>query len=134
MSVNQPDEMDEYEMSPEEERFERDLARAMRRVDVPQGFAERTLARAHSAKPADAGTRSKAKVFVMRPSVRAWISGAVAAALLTGVFVADQVRVRRQQEEVRAARQQFEAGLQITDAALDHARQQLANAGVQFGQ
>lgn len=122
--MNQPEEMDLHEGNLEEDRFERDLMRAMRRVDPPAGFVERTMARAHTT------ARPPAKVIMMRPGVRAWMSGAIAAALLGGVFVADQVRVRHQREEAQAAQRQFEAGLQITDQTLEQVRLQLHEAGI----
>jgi hypothetical protein len=126
MSVNQPEEpLNKIEeVKVEEDLFERDLLRAMRRVDAPAGFVERTMARA------SATARPRAKVIVMRPSVRAWMSGAIAAALLTGVFVTDQVHARHQREEAQAAQQQFEAGIRITDQTLDQVRLQLQEAGV----
>ena len=109
-------------------KFEQELAQAMRAVDPPEGFAERIMARAL------ASEQPRARVLAMRPSVRAWVSGAIAAALLAGVFVADEVHVRRQRERGELAQQQFEAGLRITDEALQHTREQLARAGVRFGE
>ena len=108
--------------------FERNLTEALRLVDPPEGFAERVMARAL------ASEQPRARVLAMRPSVRAWMSGAIAAALLAGVFVADEVHVRRQRERGELAQQQFEAGLRITDEALQHTREQLARAGVRFGE
>ena len=108
--------------------FERNLTEALRLVDPPEGFAERIMARAL------ASEQPRARILAMRPSVCAWMSGAIAAALLAGVFVADEVHVRRQRERGELAQQQFEAGLRITDEALQHTREQLARAGVRFGE
>ena len=109
-------------------KFEQELAQAMRAVDPPEGFADRVMARAQSPAPA------QAKVVRMQPRARPWIGGAIAAVLLAGVFVADEVHVRRQRERGELAQQQFEAGLRITDEALQHTREQLARAGVRFGE
>jgi hypothetical protein len=122
--VNQPEEWDELETGESLDEFEQHLQLALRRFDAPEGFADRVMARA------TANARSRAKVIAMRPRVRAWMSGAIAAALLGGVFVTQQVRVRHQREEAQLAQQQFEAGMRITDQALEHAREQLAQAGV----
>jgi hypothetical protein len=129
MSVNQPEEnlsnIEDVKLEEDQvAQFERDLMRAMRRVDAPAGFVDRTMALAA------ATARPRAKVIAMRPSGRAWISGAIAAALLTGVFVADQARLRHQREEAVVAQQQFEAGVQITGQTLDQVRLQLQEAGI----
>ncbi len=106
--------------------FELHLAQALRRVDAPEGFAERVMGRAQAV--------PRSRVVVMRPKLRMWVGGAIAAALLAGAFSAEQIRVRRQHEQAEMARQQFEAGIRITDDALDHAREQLEHAGVGLGQ
>jgi hypothetical protein len=111
--------------------FELQLARAMSRVDAPEGFAARIMERA--AAPAE-------NVVTMRPRMRlvrlqAWMGGAVAAALVVGMFGAEQVHQRRERAEKAAiANQQFEAAVQVTDHALDQTRQQLARAGLNFGE
>lgn len=119
----------------DEERLEQELTLAMRRVDAPAGFAERTLARARQLED----EHPAAKVYARQSSRRAWsgwmtwASGAVAAALLGGVFVAEQIHVRHQREQAALVEQQFEAGIRITDQALDHARAQLQRAGIELG-
>lgn len=120
----QPEELNQPGESFEE--LEQYLKGAMRRVDAPEGFADRVIARA---RPASA----TAKVLMMPSRMRIWVSGAVAATLLAGVFVGDQVRERRQRERAEDAQRQFEAGMRITDAALEHTRQQLRSAGVVVG-
>jgi hypothetical protein len=120
--LNQPEELNEQGESFAE--FEQQLTQALRRVDAPKGFAERTMTRAQVADEAPG------KVLMMPSRIRLWTSGAIAAALVAGVFVADQMHVRHQRE---VAQQQFEAGMRITDRALDHARERLEHAGVRFG-
>ena len=109
--------------------FERVLTQAMRGVDPPEGFAERTMARAQ----AQASERPRAKILTMPRRMRSWATGAIAATLLAGVFVGDQVHVRRQRERAELAQQQFEQGIRITDETLDHVRMQLQQAGVVDG-
>jgi type VI protein secretion system component VasF len=120
MSVNQPEESFT--------KFEQELAQAMRGVDPPEGFAERVLARAQ------ASEQPRARVLAMPRRLPLWTSGAIAAALLVGVFAGDQLHARHQREQAQLAQQQFEAGVRITDDALEHTREQLAQAGVRFGE
>lgn len=122
--MNQPEELN-HEF--EQDQFERELTRAMRSVDPPEGFAQRTMARVQSIVPV------RAKVLLMPRRVRLWAGGAIAAALLAGVFFAEQAHQRRQREEAALAQRQFELAMRITDHALEHTRQQLWDAGVRFG-
>jgi len=117
MSVNQPEEWSNE--------FEQELTRAMRGVDPPEGFADRVMVRAHAAGPV------RAKVLWMPRRVRMWAGGAVAAALLAGVFFGEEAHLRHQREE--AAQQQFELAMRITGRTLEHVQQQLSDAGVRFG-
>jgi hypothetical protein len=111
--------------------FELQLARAMRRVDAPEGFAARVMERAAS--PAE-------KVVVMRPRsglwrMQAWAGGAIAAVLALGMFGAEQLHLRRERaEETARADQQFAVAVQVTDHALAQTREQLARAGLNLGQ
>jgi len=109
------------------EELERYLSQAMRRVDAPEGFADRVMERTKAAAPA------KAKVLVMPSRPRLWVGSAIAAALLMGVFAGDQQYDRHQREKAEVAQKQFEAGMQITDRALEHTRDQLERAGVMVG-
>jgi len=107
--------------------FELQLARAMRRVDAPAGFAERVMERTTS--PAE-------KIVVMRPRsglwrMQAWTGGAIAAVLALGMFGAEQLHQRRERER---ADQQFAVAVQVTDHALAQTRQQLARAGLNLNQ
>jgi hypothetical protein len=111
--------------------LERELRKALRPVDPAAGFADRVLAR--SREPIAAPNQARVLMF---PAVRSrvWIGGAIAAMLLVGVAgeqAHERVEQRRKAEE---AQKQFETALQITDRALDHAREQLQRAGVPFGQ
>ena len=69
---------------------------------------------------------------------RPWISGAIAAALLvgvyTGVYTGEQAHQRHQREKAMRAEQQFDEGMRITDATLEHVRLQLQQAGVTAGE
>src|ERR1700742_12098 len=96
MSVRKIDEV--------QDEFEQELTRRMRRVDPPEGFMERLLERAEAEAPA----RSKVLTMPRRTVFRAWVGGAIAATLVTGVFVGEQIRVRQQERKAEAARQQFE--------------------------
>jgi hypothetical protein len=118
MSVKQPDELNTE--------FERNLAQALRPVDAPEGFADRVMARAQGSTP------GAAKVIRMPLRTRMWATGAIAAALVAGVF-AEQTHVRHQREKAELAQQQFEAAMRITDQTLDHVKQQLQQAGVSIG-
>jgi hypothetical protein len=107
--------------------FEQELTLAMRGVDPPEGFVERTMTRVLPAVPV------RAKVLWMPRRARLWASGAIAAALLLGVFIGEQTHLRHQREQAEFAQQQFELAMRITDRTLEHTRQQLWNAGVRFG-
>jgi tellurite resistance protein len=120
MCVKQPEEFSE---------FEQELAQAMSAVDPPEGFAERVMARVQSPAPA------KAKVVRMQPRVLpVWLSGAIAAALLVGVYTGEQAHQRHQREKAIRAEQQFDEGMRITDETLEHVRLQLQQAGIPAGE
>jgi hypothetical protein len=123
---DQPDELNEQGESLAQ--LEQYLTHALRRVDAPKGFAERTLARARE------GSAPRGKLLVMPTKLRAWTSGAIAAALVAGIFVGEQLHVRRQREKAEEAQQQFEAAMRITGETLDQTRMELRRAGVSMGQ
>ena len=108
-------------------KFERELTQALRAVDPPDGFAERVMARAQTSE------QPRAKVIAMPRRLPSWTSGAIAAALLLGVFFGVQIHLRHQREQAQIAQQQFEDGIRITDQALERTRQQLQRAGVLVG-
>lgn len=128
--MKQPEEFDQPdEMSEQGESFaelEEYLTQALRRVDAPKGFADRVMARTRPAP-------GRAKILMMPSRTRAWVSGVVAATLLAGVFAGDRVHARRERQRAEEAQRQFEAGMRITDAALEHTREQLHRAGVLVG-
>jgi hypothetical protein len=120
--------------------FELQLARAMRRVDAPEGFAARVVARAESSDTASSHV-SKARpgapgVVVMRPRsglwrLQAWMGGALAAVLALGMYGAEVLHQRREQAK---ADQQFAVAMQVTDHALTQTREQLQRAGLKLGE
>jgi hypothetical protein len=117
------------------EEFEAQLAEALRRVDAPEGFAERVMGRVCADPALDGATvvHGVPRVLVMRKRMvqgRAWVGGAIAAVLVLGTFGAEQVHVRREREKAALATQQFEAAARITDQTLRQTREQLARAGV----
>jgi hypothetical protein len=122
---NQPEDLVGEIQPGEFAELEKELRRMLQRVDAPEGFAERTMARARG------GGASRGKLLLMPSRLRAWGSGAIAAALVAGILMGEQAHVRH--ERAAEAQRQFEAGMQITDAALEHTRQQLRRAGVQVG-
>ena len=129
--MKQPEDFDRLdELNEQGESFaelEQYLTQALRHVDAPKGFADRTLARAH------ASGAPRGKILRMPTRLRAWTSGAIAAVLVTGVFVGDQVHVRREREKAELAQRQFEAAMRITGETLEQTRLQLQQAGVPMG-
>ena len=123
---DQPEELNEQGESFAE--LEQYLTQALRRVDAPNGFAERTMARARQAET------PRGKLLVMPTRLRVWASGAIAAMLVAGVFAGNQIHVRRERQKTELAQQQFEAAMRITGETLDEARLQLQQAGVRIGE
>ena len=122
-----------------ESEFEQQLARALKRADAPEGFAARIMERAEEGDPAQAGHvpgraahtpgRGSSRLFVMpRRQWMSWASGAMAAMLVTGIFVGQHVHERHERRV--EAQKQFETATRITNEALDHVRQQLAEQGI----
>ena len=110
--------------------FELQLARAMRRVDAPEGLAARVMDRAAS--PVEV----EQKVLVIRPRsglwrLQAWMGGALAAVLALGMYGAEVLHQRREQAK---ADQQFAVAMQATDHALTQTREQLQRAGLKLGE
>ncbi|WP_158786996.1 hypothetical protein [Granulicella sp. L46] len=110
--------------------FELQLARAMRRVDAPEGFAARVMDRAAS--PVEV----EQKVLVIRPRsglwrLQAWMGGALAAVLALGMYGAEVLHQRREQAK---ADQQFAVAMQATNHAIAQTREQLQRAGLKLGE
>jgi hypothetical protein len=121
------------------EAFERSLKDALRRVDAPPDFTLQVLKKAGgaAAQLVETPTETQAVWKLERPKARAsfawmhvrwWAGGALAAVLAIGVFAGEHIRRERERE---VANQQFEAATQIENQALEHAREQLREAGVQ---
>jgi len=100
--------------------FDEELARMLPRVDAPQGFAAKVMAAAEAPK--------KAKVIVF-PRVPVWATGAIAAGVIVGALAVGDVHLKHEQQRAEAQRQ-FETATRITDRAIEHAREQIAKAGV----
>ena len=133
--MSEQEKMDGPELVPDLKlaEFELELARAMRRVDAPEGFAARVMERAAS--PVDV----EQKVLVMRPRsglwrMQAWMGGAIAAVLVLGMVAAEQMHLRRERAEQAKADQQFAVAMQVTDHALAQTREQLQRAGLKLGE
>lgn len=109
-------------------RFEEELKGALGRVDAPPELLRKTIERAE----ADVSHSTMKKAMPLR--LRAWVRGAMAAALVGGAVLVGAVHLRREHERADEAQRQFQAAVRITDRTLDHARQQLERAGVQFGE
>jgi type VI protein secretion system component VasK len=108
--------------------FEKDLTQAMQRVDAPEGFAARLLERAATGEKQD-------RRMLVTPRRRWWWSGsgiAVAAGLVAGMFVVQQVHVRHEREQAAVAQQQFETAMRVTDHALDRTRARLERSGIRL--
>ena len=116
------------DVAPEMAAFEAELTRALQPIEPPAGFAERVLAAAQGAE-----RPVRAKVLPFR-SWRSVVGGAIAASLLAGSFVAEDLHQRQERARERSmATQQFETATRITDEALAHTREQLERAGVLQG-
>jgi hypothetical protein len=112
----------------EPDEFEQQLTQALCHVDPPKGFAVRVLER--TAPPARAATMRR-RMAKLRG--RAWIGGAIAAMLMLGVVVGDQVYVRHEREQAVLANRQFAMAMRVTNRALDQTRAQLKQAGLMLG-
>ncbi len=114
------------------------LRQALRPEDPPAGFADRLMARAVAGDhPAPLGAsigeppRPAAKLLSW-PAHKLWTRGAIAAALILGLFEAQSTysRMREQQRRIAAATAQFQTTERVTVRALAQAREQLQRAGV----
>jgi hypothetical protein len=143
MYVNSPEEMRQNEEVEIPDPLEAKLRKALERVDAPptlRVFLETAIeAQEHQRRtgkwwftPSRGG-----KLLVLPQSWRwmtsPWAGGAVAALLVAGVFVTGQ-RVHQEHERQAQATQQFEQATQITDRALEHAREKMRKAGVDIDQ
>jgi len=123
--------------------FEAQLRKALERVDAPPTlwqFLETAIeAQEHQRKTGKLWFRPKRGGLVMvmpkpwRWMMSPWAGGAVAALLVAGVFVTGE-HVHQEHVKQAQATQQFEQATQITDRALEHAREKLRKAGVDLDQ
>jgi len=143
--MSEQEKMDGPELVPDLKlaEFELQLARAMRRVDAPEGFAARVVARAESGDIVSTQVRESGPgapgVVVMRPRsglwrMQAWMGGAIAAVLVLGMVAAEQMHLRRERAEQAKADQQFTVAMQVTDHALAQTREQLQRAGLKLSE
>ena len=125
---SRPEEMDRN-VTEQESALERQLIVALQRVDAPAGFADRVMARALDSGPRVPVARGKVLAW---PVMRAWVGGAVAAALVAGLFATETAveHHRARERRVQQATAQFETAERITDRALEQARRQIQQAGV----
>ncbi len=100
--------------------LENDLKNALRRENVPDGFADRVLARVanQSASP-KAGVHNSWLDLSARPLVRWAAVAAVSAGMIFGVHVHN---VRRQQAEGEAAKERLILALRIAGSKLQLAK------------
>jgi hypothetical protein len=122
---------DEFKQEPMDE-FERDLARALRRVEVRSETTAKFLAIAAQARaehertgkmwvrPASGGR------LLFLPKPRIFLGGVIAAMLLLGLFVGGKVQERRKAE---IAARQFEVAMRITGRTLDGVGERVSRAG-----
>jgi len=136
--VNGPELVEDLKLA----EFELTLARAMARVDAPEGFASRVveLAEGGGCAHVSEARHGVPRVVAMRAGrtmwrMQAWMGGAIAAVLALGMFGAEQLHQRRERaEEAAKADQQFAVAMQVTDHALETTREQLQRAGLKFGE
>lgn len=135
--MNQPEELNQSQEPRQPDNslleLEQYLTRELRPVDAPSSLADRVMALAQSAAPA----REKVvRIPIRRRIWTVWTmgtSGAIAAALLAGFFVAGQIQARHQRQKAELAEHQFEVALRITGETLEQTRQQLLQAGIDLG-
>jgi hypothetical protein len=123
--------------------LEAQLRKALERVDAPPTlikFLETAIeAEQHQRETGKLWFRPKrgGLLLVMpkpwRWMMSPWAGGLVAAMLVAGVFLTGE-HVHRVHEKQAQATQQFEQATQITDRALEHAREKMRKAGVNLEQ
>lgn len=117
--------MSEFEDLKFEERVKRDL----RRVDAPEGFADRVMGRVAEERREERKEQSKGRLLVM-PRRAAWM--AIAAMLLVGIAIGGWQRRQQELREERQAamyRQQLDAAMQVTGRTLVDVQERIGHAG-----
>jgi hypothetical protein len=127
--------------------FEQALSRAMQRVEVRAETTAKFLALAEEAErkrvhsgsglrlmklPGFTGTAGRVFAMPRIPPAKAWMGGAIAAALAVGVFAG--AHIHTEHERRVQAQQQFEAAERITDQAMERTREQLRAQGIYLDQ
>ena len=112
-------EFEELEMYEMEERLRVDLARR----SAPAGFAERVMQRA--------AERPAVLPMAARVRGRMWMY-AVAAAILLSVTAGERMYQVRQEQKREQAQREFDMAMQVTGRTLEHAREQIQRAGLDF--
>jgi len=118
------EEMDEFELA---------LQRALQRVDAPETLLKFLTAAAEVKRESVLPWKQRKNRFAFYvPRMQMWMGGALAAVLVAGAFTG--ARVHQEHVKQAQATQQFEQATQITDRALDHAREKMRKAGVDLDQ
>jgi hypothetical protein len=107
----------------------------MKPVEVRAETTAKFLALADEAERKRTHARGS-RVFAIQwpqPWERSWMAGALAAMLVLGAVGGEELHQRHERAQAALATQQFEAGVRVTDQALEQTRAQLAQAGVRLG-
>jgi len=126
--------MSQMEWKPSD--FEKQLTKAMQRVDAPETLMRSVMLQVDAERVAAPAHVSNARHGAPRVWVwsRAWFGAAAFATALLLVSVVGGERLHERHVREAQATQQFETATRITDAALQHTREQLARAGVSLEQ
>jgi hypothetical protein len=116
------------------DRFEQALRKALRPVDAPETLARFLMAAAEVEAERELPRRERKRRWAWSVS-HGWFGAAsfATAALLLVVVLGGERLHQRHLREAEATRE-FETATRITDQALEHAREQLARAGVSLEQ
>src|SRR5438105_1640890 len=104
----------------------RDLHRALRRRQPPEGFADRVMDRVRAGAPATAPFDAP-RVVVHRPRVQAWMTAALAVAASVAFALAVNVESQRRDAEGRRAAQDLEVALRIAGEKLHDVQMKITN-------
>lgn len=116
----------------EEDRIEEELRSALRREQAPLGFAERVLARVQAEDASPVGFWQSLFGYMRLPRFKVAMATALFLLVLGGTW--QYHRYEQKREAGEAAREQLLLALQITGNKLQHAQQQVKEAGSrQFG-
>ena len=98
--------------------LESQLRAALRRVEPPEGFSSRVIARLEAAR-----TRPRAALRFRSPGARWWLSAALAASLLIAVGLHARIQRERETAAGLEARREVIQALHLTHQKLDLAYQ-----------